>query len=112
MNTPTAAVRELVLERDDYHCLGCGQDVRGVRWYSLQHRRARGQGGKNTADNLVTACGSATTGCHWVMEQRAEEMIARGFVVWSWQDPQDVPVVLWTGKAVYLTPDGLYREAA
>lgn len=113
MSGPTAAVRALVLERDAYHCLGCGVDVRSVRWSSLQHRRARGQGGGNGPENLVTLCGSATSaGCHLLCESRDSEMTARGMVVPSWNDPLETAVVLWTGRAVYLTAEGGYADAA
>lgn len=67
-------------------------------------------GGGNSPCNLITLCGSATTGCHWLAEQRSDEMRARGLFVSSWDDPALVPVVLYTGRAVYLTEDGLYRD--
>jgi hypothetical protein len=108
-----ARVRELVLDRDGYHCLGCGVDVRTVRWYSLQHRRARGVGGSNGPENLATVCGSATSpGCHLLCEARDLEMTARGLYVPSWNDPADVPVILWTGRMVYLTEAGTYGDFA
>lgn len=106
-------IRHMVLERDDYCCVGCGQDITRLRWYSLQHRKARGQGGKNTPDNLVTLCGSATSaGCHWIAEQRDSEMIARGIVVWSFQEPSEVPLILPSGRSILLTTDGKIEEAS
>jgi 5-methylcytosine-specific restriction endonuclease McrA len=107
-----ARLRELILGRDEFCCLGCGRDIRHIRWYSLQHRQARGTGGGNNPANLVTLCGSATSqGCHLLCEARDDEMRARGFWVPSWQDPAAVPLVLWTGRAVYLTDDGGYRDS-
>ena len=77
----------------------------------MQHRKARGVGGGNGPENLVVLCGSATSqGCHLLAEQRAEEMTARGLVVPSWNDPLEIPVVLYTGEAVYLTADGRYSD--
>jgi hypothetical protein len=82
-----------------------------MRWWSIQHRLARGQGGTNTLPNMVTLCGSATSpGCHWLCEQRDEDMLSRGLWLRSHQDPAKEPVVLWDGTAVYLTSDGGYRE--
>jgi hypothetical protein len=108
---PTRKVRDLVVERDGYRCLGCGTDIRSSYWWSLQHRKARGQGGSNGCENLVTLCGSATSqGCHFLCEARDPEMTARGLVVPSWNDPGEIPVVLWTGEAVFLTEDGRYEE--
>ena len=84
-----------------------------MRWRSIQHRKARGQGGTSEMSNLITLCGSATSsGCHWLAEQRSDEMIARGLVVRSDQDPLTVPVVLWTGRAVLLDDEGGVRDAA
>jgi len=104
--------RQLVLERDSWTCLGCGRDIRTCYWWSLQHRKARGQGGGNGPENLATLCGSATSpGCHLSCERRDPEMTARGLVVPSWNDPLTVPVVLWTGRAILLTTDGTYEEA-
>lgn len=77
----------------------------------MQHRKARGQGGDNSPQNLVTLCGSATsTGCHLLCEQRDPEMTARGFVVPSWGDPAEIPLVTWTGRAVLLLPDGGVKD--
>lgn len=113
MPDPSRSVRELVLERDGWCCQGCGQDVRFTYYFSLQHRKARGVGGGNGPENLVTCCGSATSqGCHLLCEQRSEEMLARGFVVPSWNDPSEIPVVTWTGRAVYLWKDGSAKEMA
>lgn len=109
---PARATRDLVLARDDWTCLGCGQSVLAMRWWSLQHRKARGQGGSNGPENLCTLCGSATSaGCHFLCEQRDSEMQARGLWVPSWNDPATTAVVLWTGRAVYLTTEGTYEEA-
>lgn len=107
----TPRLRSQVLERDGYLCLGCGQDVTHMRWYSIQHRKARGGGGRNELTNLVTLCGSATSqGCHLLCEQRDSEMRARGLWVSQWDEPRDIPVILWNGKAVRLLDDGTYQE--
>ena len=113
MSAPARQTRELVLTRDDWTCLGCGRSIRSTYYWSMQHRVARGVGGGNGPENLVTLCGSATSpGCHLLCEQRDTEMRARGFVVPSWNDPLDIPVVLWTGRAVYLTTTGEYAGTA
>ncbi|QJU52193.1 hypothetical protein SCB71_14580 [Herbiconiux sp. KACC 21604] len=60
-----------VLGRDGYLCQRCGRTV-GLG-ANMQHRRARGRGGRgrevsvNFPENLLSLCGSGTTGCHgWV----------------------------------------------
>lgn|SRR5690606_11338268 len=94
---PTAATRRLVLERDGGACAWCGGVVGGGA-YSLQHRRARGMGGTRRRDanspaNLVTVCGSATTGCHGWIESHPGEAERRGFRLRQLADPVDVPVM-------------------
>lgn len=94
---PSVATRRLVLERDGGACAWCGRVV--AEWgYSLQHRRARGMGGTRRRDanspaNLVTVCGSATTGCHGWVEAHPAEAERRGFRLRQWADPADVPVM-------------------
>lgn len=96
---PGRATRDLVMERDGYSCAWCGRQLlTGPR--SLQHRQARGMGGRpdgdaNRPSNLLLLCGSATTpgGCHAWAETRAEEARVAGLWVPSWQDPAEVPVL-------------------
>lgn len=65
------ATRTAVLKRDGYLCQKCGRTV-GLG-ANLQHRRARAAGGRgdgygvNFPENLISLCGSGTTGCHgWI----------------------------------------------
>lgn len=102
--TASAGVRRLVLSRDQGCCVRCGRQVYDpdgdvlYGMYSLQHRRARGMGGtrsrvSDSPANLVTLCGSGTTGCHgWVESHRAEARLY-GWAVSRWQDPTVVPML-------------------
>ena len=100
-----------VRERDSFCCLGCGKNILEERWWSIQHRKARGVGGLDELVNLVTVCGSATSpGCHLLCEARDKEMNARGLWISSWNDPATTPVILWTGISVMLTVDGHYQQ--
>lgn len=107
---PSAALRELVLERDGRACVCCGLSVVG-QVYSLQHRQRRSQGGRNVASNLITMLGDGTRGCHARVDSRIDlEDEAKGFTVRSWDDPALVPVMVFeadgSGALVYLLDDG------
>lgn len=91
-------LREGVIERADCRCDWCGKYLPGQQ-YSLQHRRARGAGGRANAHswaNLVVLCGSATTGCHGRVENTGpgrREGYALGFAIrGEVQRPEDVPI--------------------
>jgi hypothetical protein len=95
-----------VRRRDGYACIICGS----TRQLTTQHRVARGMGGSlpewiNGPANLITLCGSGTTGCHgWVeahpmFSREAGWSVRRGLVL-----PADVPVLYPEGW-VLLTDD-------
>lgn len=103
--TITPAVRRLVLRRDGNRCRRCGVEV-DVRAgaYSLQHRRPKGAGGSRLAEanlpgNLVTLCGSATTGCHGEVESHRDDAFAEGFLLRQSTrlPPARVPVLTVSG---------------
>lgn len=116
---PSAAVRKLVLDRDGMQCAACGVSMTG-RPASIQHRRARGMGGTvdpsaNLPSNLVLLCGDGITGCHGLAESRNPDMHARGFWLWSWENPAEMPVMLasehGSGFTAWLTDSGDYAFA-
>ena len=69
---PTTETRRQVLARDGCKCAICGRSI-DTEWsgFSIHHRRMRSHGSGyerlHEAENLLTLCGSGTTGCHgWV----------------------------------------------
>jgi len=110
---PSPEVRLAVKEREGGRCAACGAWLEG-RWFSIQHRRARGTGGDNSIENLALLCGTSTSpdGCHLLCEQRTQEMHERGLWLYSWERSADVPVRLWTGDVVLLAGDGSYAPLA
>lgn len=107
MSDITAAVRRLVLERDLYRCVRCGASVYDAS-YSIHHRRPRGMGGTNLPwvnqpGNLLTLCGSGTTGCHHWVERNRDEARQLGFLVRTWglQLPTEIPVFTHEGWRQY-----------
>lgn len=97
MRAPVPArLREMVIERSEYSCDRCAKPLIG-RPYSLQHRRARGRGGRkdaHTAANLIVLCGSATTGCHGRVEnqERAEAYRYRFAIRGEVEIPEETPI--------------------
>jgi len=95
-----ADLEPLVFARSGWSCDLCRMYLPG-RAYSLQHRRARGAGGRrggvlDTPWNLILMCGSATTGCHGWVEQTGEGRRwgqDHGFVIrGEARDPASVPM--------------------
>lgn len=102
-------VRRLVMERDRYRCVICGQTVVN-RPGSLHHRRPRGSGGSKASDtnspvNLIVLCGTGTSGCHQRVESNRTAAFDAGWLVHAWEQPALVPVV-HGGSVVYLRPNG------
>lgn len=55
-NDEWQALREVVLERDDYRCQGCGNGVADAAEHHVHHIVPLGAGGTNTLRNLITLC--------------------------------------------------------
>ncbi|HEY2087668.1 MAG TPA: hypothetical protein VGH54_16830 [Mycobacterium sp.] len=93
-------LREMVVARAEYSCDRCARQLIG-QVYSLQHRRARGAGGRagaHTPANLIVLCGTANTpgSCHNFAENTGEgraEAYALGFAIrGEARAPEDVPI--------------------
>lgn len=114
----TANVRRLVLNRDGYSCLRCSAAIDPSRGdYSLQHRRARGMGGSvrldtNLPQNLVTLCGSATTGCHGWVETHREAAQDAGWTIRQGEDPLLIAVRDYLRAWWFLNENGTRTRAA
>lgn len=82
--------RRLVAERSGGVCEVCY----AARASNFHHRIPEGQGGPWAAGNGLAVCGSGTLGCHgWIEHNRAAAYI-RGWLVHTWDDPEQVPVLL------------------
>jgi hypothetical protein len=101
---PSQAVRKLVLLREGHRCACCGQPVLG-RPYSVGLRKKRSQGGEDKASNLLTFLGLGINPLNpddhtaRIKSRRDPDDEVNGYLVRSWQDPADVPVVI-------VNPDG------
>lgn len=101
--------KAVVDARDGGRCRRCGHECGDN--FSRQHRIARGAGGSAVLDrpsNLVTVCGSATTGCHEWMESRRTDAALLGYVLPKLNpdiDPETEPLFTIDGW-VLLLDDG------
>lgn len=88
---PVPKVRAVVLIRDGYMCVRCGKGI-AEQVYSIHHRVLRSQGGTHTPENLVTLCGTGTTGCHGWVHANITEATDAGWIVQGGEDPATVLV--------------------
>jgi hypothetical protein len=86
----------LVRSRDGHRCQRCGCSVLNVP-SSKHHRKLRSQGGLDTADNLLSLCGSGTTGCHGWAHANPAQARSYGLIVWRIRNPAEVPVRTFNG---------------
>lgn len=115
MVTEVSGIRGLVLERDGYACVCCGQSVIGES-YSIRLRKPVSQGGKAIPENLITLLGRGCESHRGRVELcRDPEDAVKGYRVTSEEDPLLVPVLyaLPTGLAwFWLTSDGKRTKVA
>ena len=118
---PSKEIRQVVLERSGYRCEICGNPLGQNQFYSIHHRVPRGMGGTdrpelNQPQNLLSLCGSGTTGCHGYIESNRQGAYEKGWIVLRDHDPAETKVeisVMMPGlpaikKFVYLSDDGWY----
>lgn len=107
MATNYEVVRSLVWSRARGYCEKCGK-VLSDNW-ALHHRKLRSRGGLDTADNLLALhheCHNLATNSIHNNPKIAKEM---GYMVSSWDNPAEIPLLLPNGDIVTLTEEGTYR---
>ena len=93
-------VADLIRQRSDGVCEGCGQRAAT----EMHHRRLKSRGGQNAVENGLHLCGWGNhTGCHGTAHSGEGHEL--GWSVNSWADPKLVPV-LYRGVMSWLTDDG------
>lgn len=112
----TVITKQTVLQRDNWTCVRCGRYVGPFGDYSIHHRRPRAMGGTKRPEtdlpaNLITLCGSGTTGCHGQVESRREDARAAGLLLWQSQTPSAEPVLTHRGLLL-LDDEGFFTEVA
>lgn len=105
---PSKAVRELVYARDQGKCVRCGS-VWHWAGMDVHHRRMRSHKFPllNSPANLITLCGSGSSGCHGWVHEHTGEAYEKGWLVHSWEDhPELVHLLTRQHGWVYLTEEG------
>lgn len=94
----------LVVERAQGYCEACGKPEQSTM--ALHHRKLKSRGGGDSASNLIRvhhSCHNMSTGSIHANPAWAE---SKGFMVGSWQDPQETPMHTPDGAIVLLQNDG------
>jgi hypothetical protein len=88
---PSTETRAMVYARDLGWCVRCGVVLANVA-HSCHHRWLLSQLGPNEFSNLLSLCGTGTTGCHGWAHAHVAEALAAGYLVRSGIAPASVPV--------------------
>lgn len=112
-----AVLREVITRRSRGLCECCGRQLRPRLW-SVQHRKRRGMGGTKDLEidspaNLSPVCGDGTTLCHGWIEANPLAAQRRGLAIprSDLDRPEDVPLILPSGRRVLLDDLGFYCPA-
>jgi hypothetical protein len=95
---------EIVQQRAGDYCEVCGAAAQESM--ALHHRKLKSRGGKDTAGNLIWVhhkCHNLGTDSIHLNPEWAEQ---HGYMVPSWQNPQEVPISLPSGGYALLLDDG------
>lgn len=98
--------REALAARFNGYCPWCGTPMTAT--FAIHHRRLRKQGGTDDPVNLVALHHRCHNGTHRSVHLAPKEAHRRGFIVRSWQDPADVPL-LYHGD-IEVTLDNTIRQ--
>jgi len=104
-----AAVVDLVIARAAGYCERCGGPA--LESMALHHRKLKSRGGKDTPSNLIWIHHSCHNLATDSIHLAPKEATAKGFMVSSWQDPAQTPMLTPEGLMVLLADDGTITEA-
>ena len=108
----TPIVRMTVVMRGGGTCEICNKPLNSSQYVSLHHRKPRKMGGSrdttlNEPSNLMMICGSGTSGCHGYVESNRELSYTNGWLVHSYEIPNQKPVLI-RNTFVVLDDEGNY----
>lgn len=107
-NLAIKELREIVYQRCKGYCEKCGLPL-GNDW-ALHHRKLRSRGGEDSVSNFLALHHK----CHNIgtdsVHANPSIATAKGFMVSSWNEPNECPVTLPDGRSVILSEEGNYIE--
>lgn len=99
-------LREIVFKRCNGYCEKCGLPL--TNEWALHHRKLKSRGGKDTASNLLALHHKChNTGTHSV-HLNPKIATQQGYMVSTYREPTECPVMLPDGRSVILTDEGDY----
>ena len=99
-------LREQILSRCSGYCEKCGFSL--PEGFALHHRKLKSRGGKDTLDNLIALhheCHNLGTNSVHLNIKTATE---NGWIVPTYETPNEYPMMLPNGLCVTLSSDGQY----
>ena len=102
------AVVELVKNRAAGYCEVCGSPA--LESMALHHRKLKSRGGKDTVANLIYVHHSCHNLGSYSIHLNPEIATKKGYMVSSWQDPEQAPMITPEGFKVLLSDDGTTRK--
>jgi hypothetical protein len=98
-------LRGAVFSRDR-HCVKCGKPLREP--VAVHHRKLRKHGGQDDITNLIALCSPCHNIAPGSVHQNPRISYENGWLVHSWDNPEECPVTLANGSRVLLTGEGTY----
>lgn len=102
-----AEIAEAVLERAGNYCEKCGKVGQDL---ALHHRKLKSQGGQDAVENLIAVHHECHNMGTKAIHMNPKESIENGWIVPSWAEPAEYPLILPDGSRVLLTPEGSYTS--
>ena len=103
------AVKATVWTRSLGRCEACGLHLDPSTW-SAHHRKLRSRGGRDSVANTLALCPEDHVLAPYAVHRDVAAATHDGYIVSGSDDPATVPVRLYNGVWVLLTPHGTYQE--
>lgn len=100
-----AEIAEAVLERAGNYCEKCGKVGSN---FALHHRRLKSQGGQDEVCNLMAVHHECHNMGTFAIHMNPKESVENGWIVPSWAEPSEYPLILPDGSRVLLDNGGSY----